>query len=440
MVWLLMIILGLLTLMAYKTSKNEISNPTVLFVFPFFLMSIVGVINESKWELNNMLLITFFILIVGPSSFILGSCFQSRIKIHNKKSNLFEEPNINNTLSIYHLIISLGIEILAFLSYAFFLIRWGASHGVLGLSESINLAMMNAKFSLGETFNLPFSILSIVIGSRAFGYIYSTILAKNLIYKRKGYNLLLLLNVIIPICINLLGGSRGSALEPIVAFGVALIFYYYKKYNWKKKLKTKYVLLGICGMIFLIYAFFSIKGLLGRDTMNWENFYDDLYRYFGAQEKNLDYFLSQGVQHTKIFGYVTLTSFYNIFNTYLGFHIKESIHTLSFIIIKGYNFGNVYTCFYDYYIDFGLIGVIGFSFLSGMISQYVYKKAKYQSNKDIDVWLVFYVYIASCLVFSFFGNRFYTNLLGASFFRMIVWIFVVKYFLTKVKLGENRKG
>lgn len=116
---------------------------------------------------------------------------------------------------------------------------------LIGLSASVNLAMMNGKFGMGETFNLPFMISSLVIGSRALCYIYSTILAKNIVYRRKGYNVLLAINIIIPIFINLLGGSRGSALEPIVAFGVSILFYYYKSYDWNRKLKTKYVLIGI---------------------------------------------------------------------------------------------------------------------------------------------------------------------------------------------------
>ena len=97
----------------------------------------------------------------------------------------------------------------------------------------------------------------------------------------------------------------------------------------------------------------------------------------GAQEKNLDYYLSRELEHSTVFGYATLTSFYNIFNTYLGLHIKDTIETLSFVVIKGVNLGNVYTCFYNYYIDFGIFGVFIFSFVSGWCSQYLYGKAKY---------------------------------------------------------------
>ena len=70
-------------------------------------------------------------------------------------------------------------------SYSYLLTKWGLGHGAIGLSASVNLAMMNGKFGMGETFNLPFMISSLVIGSRALCYIYSTILAKNIVYRRK---------------------------------------------------------------------------------------------------------------------------------------------------------------------------------------------------------------------------------------------------------------
>ncbi len=426
-------LLCILTIISYKFSKREICNPAVLFISPFFLMSIIGIINKEKWELNDMKLLTTMVLVLGTLAFLLGCIFQSKIKISHGKANEVE-LDVNKNISRTYLLASLVIELVALGSYSYLLTKWGLGHGAIGLSASVNLAMMNGKFGMGETFNLPFMISSLVIGSRALCYIYSTILAKNIVYRRKGYNVLLAINIIIPIFINLLGGSRGSALEPIVAFGVSILFYYYKSYDWNRKLKTKYVLIGIGAVLLLIYIFFSIKGILGRNEMDWSNFYDDFYRYFGAQEKNLDYYLSRELEHSTVFGYATLTSFYNIFNTYLGLHIKDTIETLSFVVIKGVNLGNVYTCFYNYYIDFGIFGVFIFSFVSGWCSQYLYRKAKYSSNKIIDSWLVIYSYAASCLVFCFFGNRFYNNLLGASFFRMILWIYIIKIFLLKTNL------
>lgn len=434
---ILMIILMLLFIFSYKKSKKVICAPEVLFTFPFMVMSVVGAINYKEWALQNFKIITFMIIFLGVTFFILGSLSQSKTYVKREKNCEYKAPDINNNITIWHLLLSLVVELLAFILYAFFLVRWGMSNGVLGLSESINVAMMNGKFALGSTFNLPFVVNSMVICSRALGYTYSTVLAKNIIYKRKGHNILLAFNTFVPILISLLGGSRGTALEPIVGFGTAFLFYYYKKGNWRKKLKPKYVLIGSIALCALLLGFFSIKEVLGRASADWADFTGELFRYIGAQEKNLDALFETDVTHTKIFAYSTLESFYNIFNVYLGFRIKDDIVMLPFVVINGYNFGNVYTCFYNYYLDFGIIGVVVFSFVSGWVSKYVFRKAIYASSKQVDTWLIIYVYIASCLVFCFFGSRFYTNLLSASFIRFLVWMLFVEYFLTKVSFKRK---
>jgi oligosaccharide repeat unit polymerase len=299
--------------------------------------------------------------------------------------------------------------------------------------------MIRGKFSSGSSLNLPFYVNSIIICSMAFGYTYCTILAKNIVYKRKGYNKLLAINVIIPIFITILSGSRGSSLEVIVVFAVSILFYYYKKYNWKKTLDFKYFILCVLLLLLIMYAFFAIKGVMGRGAFDPSKYYDEFCIYLGSQVKNLDIYLNKDMYHTNVFAYSTLRDFYNIFNSYLGFNIKDSVKLLPFQIINGKELGNVYTCFYNYFMDFGYLGVVFFSSISGCVSEYVYKKAKISSNKSIDIWLIIYAYIAASLVFCFFGSRFYSNLMSAGFIRLLIWSFLIKIYLTRVKIFQNKK-
>lgn len=44
-------------------------------------MSIIGIINKEKWELNDMKLLTTMVLVLGTLAFLLGCIFQSKIKI-----------------------------------------------------------------------------------------------------------------------------------------------------------------------------------------------------------------------------------------------------------------------------------------------------------------------------------------------------------------------
>lgn len=112
MVWILAMLLCILTIISYKFSKREICNPAVLFISPFFLMSIIGIINKEKWELNDMKLLTTMVLVLGTLAFLLGCIFQSKIKISHGKANEVE-LDVNKNISRTYLLASLVIELVA---------------------------------------------------------------------------------------------------------------------------------------------------------------------------------------------------------------------------------------------------------------------------------------------------------------------------------------
>ena len=110
MVWILAMLLCILTIISYKFSKREICNPAVLFISPFFLMSIIGIINKEKWELNDMKLLTTMVLVLGTLAFLLGCIFQySSFKISHGKANEVE-LDVNKNISRTYLLASLVIE------------------------------------------------------------------------------------------------------------------------------------------------------------------------------------------------------------------------------------------------------------------------------------------------------------------------------------------
>lgn len=440
MTYVLLVILSIMLLVSYITSHKELCGPTVVFILPFWIMSIIGCLNYTNWELNDFHFNTVLVISLGIVSFLLGSLFVQKIKLRGNKSNSYEIPDINSNITRFHLVLSLLIGIVSFLLHAYFLLRWGLSQGVFSLSEAINISMIRGKFGTGRGFDLPYIVNSLCICSKAFGYIYSAILAKNIVYKRKGNNILLALNIIVPIGITVLGGSRGSSLEFIVAFSVAVLFYFFKSNGWKNRIRIKHVSYILIVSIFVLYVFFAIKTIMGRGEVDFTNIYDEFCIYIGAQEKNLDLYLNNNPVHTNIFACATMQEFYNIFNNYLGFNIYDTIEILPFNFINGKDLGNVYTCFYNYFVDFGYLGVVIFSSVSGGISQYVYRKAKYASDKAIDFSLIIYSYIASTLFFCFFGSRFFSNVFSAGFIRLVIWVYFDILFLTKVWIfkEENR--
>lgn len=433
MIFLLAIILLLILLIVYKYSKKELSAPSVIFIAPFFLMVLVACFNYAKWQLEDFHFITFVVVVIGVLFFFFGVVTQSKFIIKKGKKPDKLPIDINDCITKWHMIISLAIVLSSTLLYAYYLYSWGIVNGLSSFSQSIDVSMQNSKFSTGgASLDLPFFLNSLLICSKAIAYIYCTILAKNFIYKRKGKNVLLLLNIIIVAFSTLFGGSRGALIEYVVAFFAALLFYNYRK-NGVKSINPKFIFGGAIAAVITVYFFFTIKGFIGREELEWGNIVDEICAYFGAQVENLDNVLGKGnIQHTKYFGYATLSSFYSIFNNYLGMNIRETV-ALPYHFVNGISLGNVLTCFYNYYVDFGVFGVAFYSYFSGIISQYFFRKAKGAYDQSIDVWLVIYIYLASHLFLCFFGNRFYTNLISAEAIRLYIWININVWFLRKFK-------
>lgn len=431
MIYLLFILLLLISVLTFYLFKKEICSPAFIFCIPFLLMTFIAILNIKNWQLESFHANTLIIIITGIVSFVISAKFVSIIKLKSIKTNQSEKKELKK----YKLCISIFIQVISLLLYVYYLKKWGLSQGVNSLTESIALTMERGKFGIGETLDLPYIVNSLIICSKAFGYIYVAIMAKKIANKDKSGYILLIVNTVISLLIHLLSGSRGTSLELIVAFAICFLFYYYKR-NKSKKIKFKYIFSGIVSMICFLFLFFYIKEFQGRGTFDWNNTFSEFSIYIGAQIKNLDIYLNEATVHTKVFAFGTLSNFYSIFNSYLGANIKDSVDMLPFIVINGQSLGNVYTCFYNYYMDFGIFGVILFSSISGLISEYIYRKAK---NSNNTILLVIYSYIGACLIFCFFGNRFFDNLLSAGFIRFLIWIFIDMVFIDKIYLFNNEK-
>lgn len=440
---LLFIFLILVVVFLLKENIRQLITPSILFIFPFFLATFFAAINFDNWGLESLSFQTALLFITGILSFLIGIGLIKRLRFSAKnKFFLNDESN----LSCSKLFVSLFIEMIGSFIYLFLLIRWGSSRGY-NLSEAINSSMMAGKFNTGEEMlDLPFLVNSLLLCGEAFCLVYMPFFAKCILLHKRKFRFLLFLNVITPIMTTFLSGSRGIGLQFIVAFGIVFIFEYYSLNNWKKKLPAK-VVFGFSFFIVLFsFLFFQLQGLIGRSQNDNENIWDSLFRYCGAQIKNFDFYFNNFSYHSSHFAISTFSGIYAVFKDYLGVKIVDEAVSLPFIIYNGYNLGNVYTCFYNYYIDCGVFGVFFFSVLSGFIGQFLFKKSKIVSRYHVhSLWESIYAYSGACLFFCFFGNRFFANLFSASFFRILIWMIIVnsylKYFcfFPKSRMGKKRR-
>lgn len=417
-------------------NKNKIIAPSFLFVFPFFVAIIIALFNYKNFYLDSFNALTVLVVSLGLIFFVLGT-FCGNVFNH-KKQNLKLNKNIVN-ITKSKLIFTFTLEIFGSLMYLFAMIKWGQDRG-LSLSEAIYQSMYNSKFNTGNSsLDLPFYLNSLLIFGKAVCYTCMVFISQNIVYKNNKNSFLILLNIAVPFFTTFLSGSRGDAMNMFISFIIILCFTYYCKFNWKKNLSFKITFFMIISTVIIGVLFFSLKGLIGREETYGEFLNNEFSTYFGAQIKNLDYYLTNEAFHSNYFGYSTLNGIYDFFSSFLKIKIKDNIPSLQFVFINGQSFGNVYTCFYNYYIDDGLLGVISYSFISGLIAQICFNMAKKNDNKKINEWLILYSLIGCNLIFCFFGSRFYSNIISIGFIRQIIWIYFTKWFFTKFSFSFNYK-
>lgn len=433
-VFFLLICLAFITAMAYKMNNDEICAPPVLFCAPFVLCCFFALCNEKAWNWDANLN-TAVVVLVGIAFFLLGTYFGNRIKIKSNRVEGLKDTSGTNVKKIYALVF---FHIVCYLWKFKCMFQFGQRIGV-GNNLSKILAYVNntTKFSSTEVnINYP-QLLSIGLEiCTATGFVVACLLAYSLIEIRKNKRLLFVCAIDFAICVagSLTSGGRGGAVQLIFSFLGTFLILYQRKYLWKRSVPLKYLARVGIGIVLTGIGFFAVITLIGRYDVHMVWRY--LSNYIGAQLFNLDYYLNSKFESSVIFGQETFQPIIQFFAGKFG--ISEwSRYTLDLPMVTaaGYNTGNVYTTFYPYIHDFGVIGLLICPFIMGTIVQVIYRKARNSQDEcAVDCWLVVYSNIIYMLVFSFFSNKIYELLFSIQMLKKILWIFATLYFLYRVNI------
>lgn len=438
MLILLITILVGIVLFEYILFNKEICSPPILFTVPFIIACIIAQINSSTWsfQLNAN---TFWVILTGILTFFLGAYSMKRIKLYNcgKNMSVVDDRDVELWKFILLFLFQAGCYIWKIKC----LQDYGISNG-LGNDLSKTLVLVNdtAKFTTDTNISYP-KLLSIGWSvCTALGFVWACMLARILILpkKERKYLILVIINFAVSVCGSLLSGGRGGAIQFIFAFlGVYLILYS-RMHKWKRSVPLKYIVRVGVGIVLAGVGFFSVITLIGRYEVHL--IWDYLSNYIGAQIYNLDHFLNIDYRNSEIFGQETFQPLVQYISGNLGIE-KWSRYNLDLpsIYANGRSLGNVCTTFYAYIHDFGYIGVVILPFIAGMISQIVYRYAKYSNTTyTLNLGLLIYSNMIYILVFSYFSNKFYELFFTIDMIKKMFLIWIIKFFIYDFKI-ENSK-
>ena len=442
MIFLLTALIIVVFILVLLFNKKNILEPSTIFAFSFVPLLVMASINYYNYDLNigtN----TFFVILLGVIEFVLicqiTKHFIRKTKPHNEKKEIKNESkSLEKVIEISNLskVFLLLFVIVSSLIYLYFVVKAvGGSFNSLGeISAAISKFDSLLKFSNNAP-HMPFIVsnLSFLITGAGYWFIYVVI--NNLIIEKK----IRILDAAIIITILLstfLSGSRTTSFFMIIA---AIVFYLYlssqhKKFN-KKHIKILAII--ICSFILL---FAPLAKLLGRDVRT--NYFEYISVYCGAEVKNLDIFLNDEKFEKKNNIWGSQTFYHGI--AAVGRKIGSDWYKpyqldLPFQSINGKSLGNVYTTFYPYIYDFGYIGEAILVAIMAFVSQLIFEKMNMNKKGRVNKWLLLYAIVYTCLLLSFFSNKFYESLINTAIIKYIIAWFICDWVFIKTCRIKFRK-
>lgn len=436
----LLVILGI----NYVVFNKDYAAPSVIFCAVFFVSAVNCTVNLVKWE-TDISFKTLFVVLLGVLSFSIFSMLMHTrrfsIKWSQKKNffNLETEPvyyKCSKSFCIFWLMLQVIVSMLIIQQVVNLTAMFGTNGSI---ASSISMYQYLDKFTTLDL-RFPTVLAYIFIFTSTSGYVWGYILAYNLCYFKK-IDILILLNFIMSCVTGMLTGSRGNSLQMFLAVIVMfLIFFQRNVKSTSKKFKTLLKIIIILAILLLTFE--ATAGLMGRDNSLYIS--DYLSVYVGAPIKNLDLFLEEGREIEKHWGSDTFQTQFEWLGTKLGWNINRRAINVEMTYINGYNLGNVYTTFKDFYNDFSYCGVVICTGIMATILQYLYdrlknKKLTQGSKMKLHLDLMIYAYLLVAMAFSFFSNKFYESFTITFIEKVFFWWLLSKILYSQRKVNFKFK-
>lgn len=437
LIYVLLIFFILVLICSYFAFKRNIIHPAVVFNLMFLVSIISAIYNIKQWQIELHAKTLWIFVLMGLEYFVISFAIQKyyekKHKVVENKEKTIEKPLEAKKWKLYMAII---FDILYIVAIIFFVLKIASQiepcntySEALKVFKANTIYKANVRLPKLVTFSTKFVI--------AFAYIYMFIAIYNLIYSEKSttkkiVEFIMYLTPSILYAISLiLQSSRGSILRLILAGLIIFMVLYGKKKKYVFRIKIKYVIGVIASMFIVLFSFYSISGLIGRDTLG-NNMMEYITMYAGGSVQLFDLYLQKPPEKSEIIGKETFWGTYRFLDDYNIINLKEKpTGSLEWRKSNGHSIGNVYTAYRRWIQDFGILGCA--LVLAAVCSFYniYYNKLKYydKNNKDVfNIALIFYAYMYYHLALISIDCRIFDEIIPASLSQFVVALVI--YFVT----------
>ena len=441
LIYILIFIEIILLISTYYCFQKSFFSPSFVFLGGFLIASICAAFFQDKWgEILHWN--SFVVYFVGFITFFITSLsihiLYRKIRDKNNKNNNIPMRVIDNIeipKTIY--LVFTVIHIMAIIFLVKRVRQTAAMYGTIGSwKECIEKYRYIVAFTTNDVARISKLAANMINITKIGGFFWNVVFIYNFLCERRKISILALTNLILCIICDFLGGSRTGTIIILISSIVVFYAIWSKKNINKKKLPFKYVFRICIILLLIVISFQFLGGLIGRNVD--VSFAEYFAKYVGSPMKNLDVFMQQDHRRPEIWGKETFAYFIN----WVGNKTQNSslIYNLDlpYIELNGFNMGNVYTTFYMFVYDFGLVGVIGCTAIMSAISQIYYELA-IGNNKSKIFNVIIYSMIVPQLILSFFSNKFYETFATYTFIQRAIILVILIYLLLKYRVSFSNR-
>lgn len=402
--------------------KGDISAPTVISVSVFLLVAIIALINIPNWK-RDISLNTYLLIVISLLFQIFGDI---TVRLFWKRKVCTECNDTLNNEKIFNL------KVLIYLIFSFAALLYsikinGGILNSLGYSfqSSLFLYYLRHKETLGYVGEV--STLSVVIHYLVIGMSYALVTIyieknfdKSFVLKSKT-RVLFFVSVIPVLGMEFLTAGRDGFIRYFSTVTLSMLCYIRRTHFTPQKI-FRAGLKKITIVMMMTIVIFLVAGIYTGKTQE-NTIFDTISIYISSSIIAFDAKMSDNSSvFTEDGDKRSFYGVYKLIDKLNGDYTRKSRADEFVQISSDGKISNIYTSFYDYYSDFGVIGLCIIQFFLGMFLGFIFKKT-YSNNYKL--WI---------LLYSFYGYMLIRQITEAYFLKMFFTVTHISL-LISVMLG-----
>jgi len=431
MIWLLFLLMVLYFFIAFVLTEFDLLSPWVLLSLMFILSIVFIIPNIWNWEID-LSIYTILTITLGFFSFGFG---EMNIRLISKQNSYDIKKNKNTKkwcpIIINKKILIFSIIIMTIVTYYYYqqVLRFAYAAGYdKGTAFSfIRFARIATISEIKNTVSTNKLLGQFVILSYSYSHLILYVLLYNIILCNFKKNIILhIFPIVIYLVQVILSGGRTGFLYIVSSSLIIGMILHQIKFNWKKNIYYKYLILGFFIFPATLGVFFLLGSLTGKTSIF--NFYETLSVYIGSSIVALDNFLESGIRNnSKIFGGNTLFGIYDFLRR-LGFDIPYLNKAAEFTKVGNFK-TNIYTSYMRYIKDFTFFGLIIIEFFLGSLFSLIYLIIK---RNGPSILILIYSIAFQVILEKPIEERFFMNLISVGYIIRFFYIIVLYHLLVRI--------